>query len=74
MLTDVNKFVNRLINYDKDNINPDILKKLNKVLSKPEFDLENIKKNLSYAYDIALFAKSMKVYADVNVIVKPKKE
>ena len=74
LLTDVNKFVNRLINYDKDNINPDFLKKLNKVLSKPEFDLENIKKNLSYAYDIALFAKSMKVYADVNVIVKPKKE
>jgi hypothetical protein len=47
---------------------------LKAVLLKPEFDLENIKKNLSYAYDLALFAKSMKTYADVNIIVKPKKE
>lgn len=44
-----------MINFDKDNISPDKLIKLNKVLIKPEFNLEDIKKNLSYAYGLATF-------------------
>jgi len=44
-----------MINFDKDNISEDKLKKLNKVLVKPEFNLEDIKKNLSYAYGLASF-------------------
>ena len=41
---------------------------------KPEFDLEEIHKKVSYASDIAKFCKAMKTYADVNEKVKPKKE
>lgn len=55
LLNDVPKFIDRMINFDKDNISEDKLKKLNKVLVKPEFNLEDIKKNLSYAYGLASF-------------------
>ena len=49
------KFIDKMVNFDKDNIPDDRLKKLNKVLIKPEFNLEDIKKNLSYAYGLASF-------------------
>lgn len=62
-----------MINFDKDNISNDKLQKLNKILIKPEFNLEDIKKNLSYAYGLATFCVAMKTYADVNAKVKPKK-
>ncbi|KAL4487471.1 hypothetical protein ABPG72_006991 [Tetrahymena utriculariae] len=72
-LVDVPKFIDKMIGFDKDNIPDDRLKKLNKVLAKPEFNLEDIKKNLSYAHGLASFCLAMKVYADVNSKVKPKK-
>lgn len=72
-MNDVGKFIDRMVNFDKDNISEDKLKKLNKVLIKPEFNLEDIKKNLSYAYGLATFCQAMKIYADVNSKVKPKK-
>jgi hypothetical protein len=37
---DTNKFKRSLVGYDKENIKPDIMKKLNKVLAKPDFDPE----------------------------------
>jgi len=55
LLNDVPKFIDKMVNFDKDNIPDDRLKKLNKVLIKPEFNLEDIKKNLSYAYGLASF-------------------
>ena len=60
--------------YDKDNIPPDRLRKLNRVLAKPEFDIPTIASKVSYAADLAVFCKAMKIYADVNEKVKPKKE
>lgn len=62
-----------MINFDKDNISEDKLRKLNKVLAKPEFNLDDIRRNLSYAYGLATFCVAMKTYADVNAKVKPKK-
>lgn len=73
LLNDVPKFIEKMINFDKENISEDKLRKLNKVLAKPEFNLEDIKKNLSYAYGLASFCLAMKTYADVNAKVKPKK-
>ena len=37
---DLKVFVERLINYDKDNIDAKTLKNLNKVLANPLFDVE----------------------------------
>lgn len=62
-----------MVGFDKDNIPDERLKKLNKVLAKPEFNLEDIKKNLSYAHGLASFCMAMKIYADVSSKVKPKK-
>lgn len=73
LMNDVPKFIDKMVNFDKDNISEEKLKKLNKVLAKPEFSLEDIKKNLSYAYGLASFCNAMKIYSDVNMKVKPKK-
>jgi dynein heavy chain, axonemal len=54
-MVDVPKFIDKMVNFDKDNIPDDRLKKLKKVLEKPEFNLEDIKKNLSYAFGLATF-------------------
>lgn len=72
-MNDVTKFIDRMINFDKDNISEDKLRKLNKVLARPEFNLDDIKKNLSYAYGLATFCVAMKTYSEVNTKVKPKK-
>lgn len=73
-LVDLNKFMSSLINYDKDNISSKALKKLNAVLAKPEFDIPTIASKVSYAADLASFCRAMKIYADTNENVKPKKE
>ena len=74
LLLDLNAFVKSLINYDKDNIPESRIKKLNKVLARPEFDVEIIRSKVSYAGDIAGFCRAMKIYNEVNEKVAPKKE
>jgi hypothetical protein len=74
LLMDLTKFIQSLINYDKENIPPARLKKLNAVLAKPEFDIPSIAQRASYAADMAAFCRAMKIYADTNEKVKPKKE
>ena len=74
MLLDLNKFIASLVNYDKDNIPNARLKKLNAALAKPEFDIPTIQAKVPYAADMAMFCRAMKIYADTNDKVKPKKE
>ena len=74
MLLDLNKFIASLINFDKDNIPQSRLKKLNQILSRPEFDIPSIQQKVAYAADMAIFCKAMKIYAETNDKVKPKKE
>lgn len=71
---DINKFIHNLLNFDKDNIPPKVLKKLNAVLAREEFDIPTIATKVSYAADMAMFCKSTKIYADVSEKVKPKRE
>jgi hypothetical protein len=54
-MKDVNQFVNKLINFDKDSIKPETMKRLNKVLANPEFNVEDIRNKVSYAGDMAIF-------------------
>ena len=70
---DVGKFISSLVNYDKDNIPANVLKKLNVILAKPEFDKDEIAKKVSYAGDLAGFCTAMKIYSEVNEKVAPKK-
>ena len=74
LLMDLNKFIQSLLTFDKDNIPVSKLKKLNAVLAKPEFDIPSIAQRASYAADMAMFCRAMKIYADTNEKVKPKKE
>jgi dynein heavy chain, axonemal len=74
LLLDLGKFIQSLLDYDKENIPAARLKKLNAVLAKPEFDIPSIQSKVSYAADLAVFCKAMKIYADTNTKVRPKKE
>jgi len=73
LLIDLNRFIQSLINYDKDSLTGEKYKRLSKCLANPAFDIVEISRKVGYAADIANFCKAMKVYADVNEKVKPKK-
>jgi len=44
------------------------------VLARPEFDIQEIYRKVSYAGDIACFCRAMNVYSNVSLKVKPKRE
>lgn len=74
MLSNTNAFVDKLKNYDKDNMDQKTIKKLKKVLENPNFSVEYVKGKVSYAADIAGFCLAMDKFSDINVVVKPMKE
>lgn len=43
LMQDLNSFINQLKTYDKDNIPADRIRKLKKVLDKPDFNVEQIR-------------------------------
>jgi len=68
----VKEFINKMINYDKENIPHDVIKKVKLKLQNPEFKVELIRQKVSYAADIAAFCIAMNTFYDVNLKVKPK--
>lgn len=42
------------------------MKRLNKVLANPEFNVDEIRNKVSYAGDMAIFCKATKIFVDVN--------
>lgn len=55
LLQDVNQFIKNLINYPKDNIPEDRLKKLQRVLAKDEFNVEQIRTRVPAAADLCMW-------------------
>lgn len=67
------KFIDHLVNFDKDNIKPKSMKKLNKLLASPELAPDHVRACSSACYGIVLWLNGMSRYYDVLQQVKPQK-
>ena len=68
-----NQFLNKLINYDKDNIPMSTLKKLKKYIDKEDFQPEIVEKVSKACKSMCFWAKALNTYAYVVREVEPKK-
>ena len=68
------QFMNKLVNYDKDNIPPKIIKGVVKYYDDPEFEPEIVMKVSLAAKSLCMWCRAMKVYDEVAKDVEPKKQ
>mmetsp|Transcript_49836 Transcript_49836/g.161224 ORF Transcript_49836/g.161224 Transcript_49836/m.161224 type:complete len:2909 (-) Transcript_49836:280-9006(-) len=68
------KILERLLDYDKDNIPLEVIAKLNPLETDPEFEPDAIKKGSVAACGICKWVRAMIVYDSVAKMVGPKKE
>ena len=66
-------FMDRLKDFDKDNINPKIIKKLQKYYSDPRFMPEEVRKISAAAMSLCLWVRAMVSYDRVAKSIEPKK-
>ena len=66
-------FMDLLKTYDKDNINPKIIKKVEKYFKDPRFIPEEIKKQSSAAMCLCMWVRAMVMYDRVAKNIEPKK-
>ena len=67
------QFLNRLLNYDKDNIADSILKKLKKYIENPKFIPEIVEKTSKACKSLCLWVRALDSYAHVFRTVEPKR-
>lgn len=72
VLTD-GKFMDRLKQYDKDNIPPRVLKQLEKYTTKPEYSPESVGNVSKAAKSLCMWTHAMDKYSKVAKEVEPKK-
>jgi len=68
------KFLEKLMNFDKDNIPEDVMAKLGPMETDPDFEPDVIKKASVAACGVCKWARAMVVYDRVAKMVGPKKE
>lgn len=74
LISDIN-FLDKLRNYDKDNIQPKIVEKIRKMyLPNPEFTPEKVKSASSAAEGLCKWVRAMENYDKIIKVVKPKQE
>ena len=61
------------LSFDKDNIDPAIIKRIGAYISNPEFQPEKIKSVSSAAYGLCCWCRAMEAYDRVAKVVGPKK-
>uniref|UniRef100_A0A8C5LU47 Dynein axonemal heavy chain 6 n=1 Tax=Leptobrachium leishanense TaxID=445787 RepID=A0A8C5LU47_9ANUR len=67
-------FLKRLLEYDKENIKPQILLKLQKYIANPEFVPEKVEKVSKACRSMCMWARAMDLYSRVLKDVGPKKQ
>jgi dynein heavy chain, axonemal len=72
MMTDSN-FLDSLKSFDKDNIDPEIIKKLQPIITRDEFEPKKVLKVSKAAFGLASWVKAMDSYHRVAKVVGPKK-
>lgn len=72
MMNKVDEFLNNLINFDKDNIRPEVIKEINIYKEDPEFDGEKITSRSLAAAGLAKWVIGIVGYNEVYLKVEPK--
>ena len=67
------QFMEKLLKYDKDKLDDQLLKKINKYTSNPDYDAEKVGKVSMAARGLCLFVRAMEVYGNVAKEVAPKR-
>ncbi|KAM6971776.1 dynein axonemal heavy chain 6 [Aplochiton taeniatus] len=67
-------FLRRLMEYDKDNINRQILQKLQKYISNPDFVPEKVEKVSKACKSMCMWVRAMDLYSRILKEVGPKRE
>ena len=67
------QFLNRLVNFDKDNIPPKTIKQIIKYYDDPQFTPEAVERQSMAAKSLCMWVRAMKVYDEVAKVVEPKK-
>ena len=67
------KFMDKLLEYDKDHISPEVIKKIRNYVSNPEFDVKVIEKQSKAATGLCKWVRAMEVYDRVAKVVEPKR-
>eukprot|EP00879_Flechtneria_rotunda_P012885 GHRR01013457.1.p1 GENE.GHRR01013457.1~~GHRR01013457.1.p1 ORF type:complete len:515 (+),score=167.05 GHRR01013457.1:893-2437(+) len=68
------KFIQRLIEYDKDNITERVRKELARVVADPSFTPDQVGKQSKAAMSICLWVRAMDTYTTVYRVVEPKRK
>jgi dynein heavy chain len=74
IMGNANKFKNDMIEYDKENISKEVVKKVNPILNDPSFDAQSIKNASTALLGIYKWAVAMMKYYELLKIVNPKRE
>lgn len=65
-------FVQQVLNFDKDNIDPKILVNLRKYTQKPDFNAEKVGKASAAAKVLCAWVLAIDKYAEIYADIKPK--
>ena len=68
------KFLQRLMDYDKDNISDSLVKKLKVYIQNPNFVPESVEKVSKSCRSMCMWVRAMDLYARVFRTVEPKKK
>jgi len=72
-LMNQSNFLEQLQNYDKDNIDPKVIKKVTKYIKDPEFQPDVISKVSQAATSLCLWVRAIYKYNEVALTIAPKK-
>jgi dynein heavy chain, axonemal len=72
MMAKVDDFLNNLLNFDKDNIPPEVIKEVKTYLVDPEFDGEKIISKSFAASGLAKWVVGIVSYHEIYLVVEPK--
>ncbi|XP_063473624.1 dynein axonemal heavy chain 6 isoform X8 [Symphalangus syndactylus] len=67
-------FLKRLLEYDKENIKPQILAKLQKYINNPDFVPEKVEKVSKACKSMCMWVRAMDLYSRVVKVVEPKRQ
>lgn len=73
ILSDAKKFMENMVNFDKDNIKESVIEKIQPYIENPDFEPEAIKKASVACTAICMWARAMHTYHFVALGVAPKK-
>eukprot|EP00965_Chrysotila_dentata_P085320 2815180-Pleurochrysis_carterae.AAC.4 len=67
------KFLQSLVDYDKDNVPPAVIERIRSYVANPDFEPEVVKKSSTAAFGLCCWVRAMEIYDRVAKLVAPKK-